>query len=286
MEERLNSMPGEGRFRVYNMAMTSADSPAIFEIVRATTRVKEPDIVIYYYEGGMDYEAAYYAAGIKETFYPLRLMSLKGLLDRTGLSGNRCIARWAEYLSWFNKGYLQTALLDLLQAAGLVKIDTGLFAGINAMIERDFEKNLAVTAEFLAERGIPAVFVANPDNLAAKPCGVYSVTQEYYDRAMAADDPRGKITLLKAARDSELFTGDLRGKSGTRDAIRGLESKGIGGIFVFDLETELEEEGYPLDGSSFYDYAHMKPDMHRKVADEICRYLYSKGLIPGEVREK
>ncbi len=284
--ELMERCPGAGQFKVYNMAMTSADSLAILEIVRATARVKKPDIAIYYYEGGMDYESAYYAAGIKESFYPLTVISLKDLLDRTGLARNRHIARWAEYLSWFNRSYIQTSILNLLQAAGLIKIDPGPFDDINNMIERDFEKNLAGTAELLEKMDIPVVFVVNPDNLAAKPCGVYSVTQQYYDRAMGTHDRRGRIALLKAARDSELFTGDLRGKSGTRGVIRGLGSKSAEGVFVFDLESELEAEGYPLDGSSFYDYAHMKPCMHRKVADEICRYLYSKGLIPGEVSKK
>ncbi|MGB2601634.1 MAG: hypothetical protein WBD00_02145 [Candidatus Omnitrophota bacterium] len=281
LEEKLNSSVSKDSFKVYNMAMTSADSSAMYEIVRATLCVKKPDLVIYFYEGGMDYEAAYYAAKVKESFYPVTIFSMNDLLMRTGLSGNKKVVRWSGYVSWFNRCYLQPALMNFLQATNILKIPVAPFTEVNAMITRDLEKNLARTAELVTSQNIPIVFVASSDNLEAKPYGVYSVTQMHFDKAMSATDSLERISFLKEARDSEIFTGDLGARSEAYDVIRGLALKGIDKVYVFDLESDLEEEEYPLGYDSFYDYGHMKPELHRKVADEIYVYLRSERLTPG-----
>lgn len=281
LEHNLNSSASKHSFKVYNMAMTSADSEAMYEIIRATLRVKRPDLVIYFYEGGMDYEAAYYAAGVKELFYPVTACSMNRLLKITGLYGNKKAVRWAGYLSWFNRCYLQPALMNFLQAVGALKVPVKPFDEINAMITRDLEDNLVRTAELVTGLGIPIVFVASPDNLEAKPYGVYSVTQAYFDKAMSAEDPSEKLSFLKKARDSEIFTGDLGARSEAYGVIRALPQKGMDKVYVLDLESELEKEGYPLGYDSFYDYGHMKPGLHSKVAEEIYMYLRSKKLAMG-----
>jgi hypothetical protein len=171
--------------------------------------------------------------------------------------------------------------MNFLQAVGVLRIPAKPFDEINAMITRDLEGNLVKTAEMVTGMGIPIVFVAGPDNLEAKPYGVYSVTQAYFDKAIIAEDASEKLSFLKKARDSEVFTGDLGARSEAYGAIRSLSRKGMGKVYVLDLQSELEKEGYPLGYDSFYDYGHMKPGLHRKVAEEIYMYLRYEKLAPG-----
>ncbi|MBD3425644.1 MAG: hypothetical protein GF409_00250 [Candidatus Omnitrophica bacterium] len=281
LERKLNSVPQEPEFKVYNMAMTSADSEAIHEIIRATVAVKKPDLAVYFYEGGMDYEAAYHAAGIKEFFYPLKIISVKGLLKASGLDKNRTLTHWAGYLSWFNRCYFQPALLNFVQATGLMRVPAGSFKRVNAMITSDYKKNLDETVSFLASRDVPVVLVLNPDNLEAKPYGVYSVTEFYYDSAMGSGDPEDRLSLLKKARDSEIFTGDLGTRTEAYEAMKRLAKEGKKGVYVLDLAGELEQQGYPLGYESFYDYGHMKPALQEEVSSEIYEYLDSRGLLAG-----
>ncbi len=93
---------------------------------------------------------------------------------------------------------------------------------------------------------------------------------------MQEEDPGTRMAYLVKARDSEIFTGDLRAKSGLYDLLRGIKKEGV---HVMDLEGELLEEGFPFNYEYFYDIGHMKPELHEIVAEKLYRFLKEKGLV-------
>lgn len=279
LERELNGSGEPGMFRVYNFGLTSMDSFAIKEIVEVTTGIRRPDLIVYYYGGGMDFESAYYAARVKQQHYPLSVVSLGGFSRTPFLNKVKWWRSMFRYGGWFNRTYLQTYLINFLQSTGLLKIRMEQFNGFNALIYRDIEQNIRGVAAIARQRNIPVIFVMSLSNLEAKPFGTYDLTQKYYEAGMAEEDFRKRYDLLMRARDSELFTGDLGPRSEVSAMFHDLGREDMEGVYVMDLPGRMVDSWRGFDYVYFYDYGHMRPSLHGIVAGELYGFMKSNGII-------
>ncbi len=279
LEEKLNGENLSRKAKVYNFALSSADSFVIEGIVKATVQYRKPDLIIYYYEGGMDYERVYDILSIKRKYYPLTIFSLGGFLKIAGLDKLEWCRKIGGYASWINRTYVQTDIINFLQAIGVLKVRIEPFQKINSLIFKDIEKNIYKVVDLVEKEGISSVFVTNLTNLEAKPFGVYDLTQKYYERGMREPDFAKKIEYLIQARDSELFTGDLGAKSEVYDVIRDLSRHRMENVYMFDLQRQMIKEGYGFDFDYFYDYGHMRPALHAIISQKLFVFIDDEGLM-------
>jgi|GEM_PF-1754254 len=263
-----------GRFKVYNLGVVSFDSFDIKKFMEYTIRQSPPDLIIYY-EGHMDYESAYLAA-IKRNFYLFNGRFFRGLAGIVLLNKFDKWERFSEMGDWFLRSILEPNVLNLLQKAGFVKIAPEPFAKFNKAILEAYGNNISEIIRFARGQEIPIVFVTPVANLAVRPFGIPGITDEYYKRGMIESEYGKKLLWQRKALDSEIFSPDLRAKSGLNDFLRKLNHPGV---YVLDLEDELIRRAFPFNYEYFYDAGHMKPALHKIIADSIYVFLRGKGLL-------
>ena len=279
LESKLNSRIQEKKFKIYNLAMKWADSYALKEIIEKTVDYSEPDLAVFYYEGGVDYELAYRAARIKEDYYLLKSGLLRRILTPRFLDN---VPGWkivVEYGNWFMNGYLEPALINLVQKLRLVKIDPVPFESYNGLILDRFERNIKHMVNYMDGRGVPLVIVTCLDNLEARPFGVVEITDKLYRKGMEQENYEKKMEYLVRAKDSEIFTEDIRAKTEAYEFLRSLEDLNLSNIFVFDLRRKLFNERIGFDFNYFYDYGHLRPKANRLIAENLYNYLIRENLI-------
>jgi len=269
LQSRLN-LDKKGTIDVYNFGVESFDSFDLEKLIKATVKFRKPDLMIYY-EGHMDYEAAY-LTGIKREFYFLRGNFFRYLFGVASFKKEKAgsLEKIAEIGDWIIRSTVEPNLLNFLQKFGLVSIPPDPFTGYNRLIERYYERNIKEIIGFCGQQDLPVIFVTPIANLKVKPFGVYGITQKYYLLGLKERDYRKTITYLNKARDSEIFTCDLRAKSGLNDFLRGLDSEDV---YVLDLETRLMDEKFGFDYEYFYDIGHMKPGLHRIIAAYLSDFI-------------
>jgi hypothetical protein len=157
----------------------------------------------------------------------------------------------------------------------ILRISPGPFEELNRLILGYYADNLEEIIGTLSGIGTELVIVTPIANLEAKPFGIYGITEKYYHRALAEPNPVRKLHYFREARDSEIFTGDMRAKRGLYEFLRGISRPGVK---VFDLDHELEQEGFTFDNDYFYDIGHMRPKLHEIVAEKLFRFLVREGL--------
>ncbi|MBD3379923.1 MAG: hypothetical protein GF408_05615 [Candidatus Omnitrophica bacterium] len=277
----------EEKVRVYNLGMTSADSSVIRGIAEKTGGGKGIDLAVFYYGGGMDLETAYYAAGVKEKHYILDLIPGKRPVGPGGGSQGSWAGTAGKYLSWFNRTYVQPYFLYFFQKAGLLELPYAPFAEINAMITDEMLSNIKAAVSVFRENGVPVVLVSPLSNLEARPYGIKGVTDRYYEMGMSSGDPGERYMYLSMARDSEAFTGDLGPRLRMIRELPYIAEEMGEDVYFFDLAAELIPEWKGFGYRYFFDYGHMKPVLHRLVAEKIYVYLTGKGLAarPGKKKK-
>ncbi|MBL7129975.1 MAG: hypothetical protein ISS45_00990 [Candidatus Omnitrophica bacterium] len=276
LESRLNSMTNKKTFRVYNFSMVWADSYSLKEIIELTVDYKKPDLAIFYYEGGVDYELAYRAANIKEGYYFIKSGFLKKLFSWKCLDKIPGWKTLVSYGDWFLVAYVEPSLINFMQRLGLVRIDSEPFKKYNQLIIEDFKANILKLINYVERKNTALVFVTCLDNLKAKPCGIYRITQKYYELGLQEEDYSQMIEYLVKAKDSEIFTGDLRGKSEVYEFLRSLSNLGSSNVYVFDLRQRLFQEQFTFDYDYFYDYGHLKPKANEIIADYLYEFIVDK----------
>jgi hypothetical protein len=93
---------------------------------------------------------------------------------------------------------------------------------------------------------------------------------------MAEGDYHEALRLLKAARDAETLTFDVRAKSPLVEYLRGL---GRQDVFVFDLERAWESRELPFGPEQFLDYFHLRESAHRWLGEHLFDFLMEQEVI-------
>jgi len=279
LESRLNSSPSKKDFKVYNFGVKWADSYAIKKIAESTVDFKLPDLLIYYYEGGADYELAYRTAGIKEQYYLLKSGLLKNLFAHRFFDKIPGWKTTVSYANWFLIAYVEPVLINLIQMSGLVEIKPEPFEKYNSLIYEDIKKNILDVASYAEKNNIPIIFITCLDNIKAKPFGIYKTTQKYYKSALEEKNYSKKMEYFIEAKDSEIFTGDIRAKSEVYDFFRNLPKRNFSHVYLFDLREQMFKEGFSFDYDYFYDYGHPKPHTNKIIADYLFEFIKNRNLL-------
>ncbi len=176
LEEKLNSRSAAS-VKVHNFGVVSYDSYEIKEMAKALVAEKKPDIIVFY-EGHMDYEAAYMAA-VKPRFFVLRRGLYLKALDY--IVGHRFGGLYKFFMvgDWILRSAVEPNLLNVLQRTGILAVDPGPFEGYDRLILDHYKKNLEEIAELSVRSGVPLVIVTPIANMEAKPFGAYGVTGKY-----------------------------------------------------------------------------------------------------------
>ena len=138
--------------------------------------------------------------------------------------------------------------------------------------------------DILSSRGVRTILVTPIGNLRAEPFGnIFETTEEYNLGLKTAEYGSSLMHLLKA-RDAELFTFDVRAKSGLINGLKGTMKKDVN---VLDLEEVLMSRKFSFDYSHFMDYFHFNDAGHKLVArclhDMVINEDSIKGILYGNM---
>ncbi len=267
LESKLNS--GHNRkIRVYNFGVSSFDSFDIKELVKCTVNYRKPDLIIYY-EGHMDYTSAY-ATVIRRHFYLLKGGFFRKLIGLVSLNRYANWNKSADVGDWVLYSSIEPGLINLMQRLNVIHINPASFSVYNRLILRYYEKNIVEIINFVKSKSIPVIFITPIANLEARPFGIYEITQKYFTLGMKEKDYVKRMEYLSMARDSEIFTGDLRAKSGLNEFLRNLNEEGA---HILDLEKILACDKFEFNYDYFYDIGHIKPKLHKIIAGHIYDFI-------------
>lgn len=273
LESKLNS--GYNRkVRVYNFGVLSFDSFDIKELMKRTVDYRRPDLIIFY-EGHMDYTAAYTVA-IRKYFYLLKSGFFKKLLGLFSLNRFDKWNRFADVGDWILYSGVEPKLINLMQRLKIIEIKPEPFSWYNRLILHYYKRNITEIINFAKEKNVPIVFITPVANLEVRPYGIYSITTEYFALGMKEKDYLKRIEYLFMARDSEIFTGDLRAKSGLNDFLRTLNGEGV---YTLNLENILISNKFEFNYDYFYDIGHIKPKLHKIIAEQIYDFIKTQKII-------
>ncbi len=279
LEDILNSNYRK-KFKVYNFGIESFDSFDLKKLVKATFNIYKPDLVIYY-QGHMDYESAYLTV-IKRKFYFLRGGFFKYILGLIFLGkaskAPDSVKKLAEFGDWIIRSLIEPNLLNFMQKINLIKIPSAPFRRYNSLIQSCYEKNIKEIIALCKKSNIPIIFITPIANLKAKPFGIYKITQKFYSLGLKERNYYKKIEYLVKAKDSEIFTGDLRAKSELNDFLRNIDNSAEN-VFVLDLEKELLKKKFSFGYEYFYDIGHLKPNLHSLIAFYLYNFIKSKKIF-------
>ncbi|MDY6987685.1 MAG: SGNH/GDSL hydrolase family protein [Thermodesulfobacteriota bacterium] len=185
---------------------------------------------------------------------------------------------------WYNI-FNRPKILKLLQQMGLfsVKEEHGrFFDRWNGKILQEFKRNNEDIIRLAASFHIPLLLITPVANLHAEPYGS-ATTTSYYEKGVAATAYHDAIDFLTKAKDSEIFTGDVRAKSPLIDYIRTIE---MGNVHILDLQNILIDTKCDFDGTCFLDYFHLTRRTHQIVADHIVELIVqNEGLMKRVFQE-
>jgi hypothetical protein len=278
LENKLNAENKEKDYKVFNFGMTWMDSFAIEKMAQESLKFKKPDLMVCYYAGAVDYDLAYRAAGIRKKYYLFKAGFAEPVLNLSFLDiipGFKKIR--IDFIDWFINSYIEAPLINLAQRFGLVYIDPKLFKKYDELIVKNFALNFRKIKALAIKNDIPLIFVTSLVNLEAKPFGPYQLTQDYYSRASRENNYRKKIELLIKAKDSEIFSGDIRPKSAAYNLINSLGDR-QNNIYVFDLRKQLIDQQFSFGYSHFYDYGHPRPKLNQLIADDLYQFIKEENL--------
>ena len=223
----------------------------------------------------MDYSSAY-SVVIRKNFTLLKGDFFKKLV---GFSSLNKFDKWNKFAGigdWILYTSIEPNLINLMQMAKIVSIRPEPFVDYNQLILSYYEKNINEIINFAREKNIPVIFITPIANLEVKPFGIYDITQGFFNLGMKESNYLKRIGYLFKARDSEIFTGDLRAKSGLNYFLRSLKRSGV---YVLDLEAILLSNEFMFNYDSFYDVGHIRPGLHKIIADNIHGFIKTRKII-------
>jgi len=263
---------GHADLRVLNFGVNGIDSLSIKQRVNEALSVEKPDVIVLLI-GDIDYNYAYHNF-ILENYYQKFNFLLR--IPYFFYDKSKPVSKFS-YGTFYWYGELnRPRLCEFFQRLGLIKIRQEDFNAINRLVLDYFIRNCNDTVRMAVAQNIPVVMITPVGNLHARPYGDINTTSVFYKQGMKAGDYARAISYLKKARDSEIFTYDLRAKSQLIDYIRNFRQPNV---YVLDLEKRLEEMRFGFGYDEFIDYFHFNDKTHKLLADMIYNYMRANGLV-------
>jgi len=273
LEEELTRLK-DNNLQLVNFSMNGLDTFDLKEIINKAVAFKKPEFIIYYDVGASDFEGAYFSC-IKNNFKVISPF-LKNLSKLMIFKSPPKIGKANEVADWFMRSYVDPNALRLLQRAHIIKIPWEPFKGYNQLIMSYYEKNVMSLVKISKENNIPLLIVTGVINLESPTFGIYNMSDAFFDEGMRQKDYFKKVYFLQQAKDTEIFTGELSSKSPIYNFLTSLRGENI---YVFDVYEKLKSEKINLGYNLFYDYGHMRPELHKMIADYLFAYIKEKKIL-------
>ncbi len=258
--------------QVINFGVSGFDSFSVRERVRQVLAIARPDVLLLYY-GHNDYNNAYQGFIMPNYFNQFESELRFAYFVRGGSERTVPFSNGSFY--WFARRH-RPKFFQLLQRLRVIQIDGDDFRPINRSILEHFKDNTHAIIEMAESLNVPMVLMTPIGNLHAEPYGDVDTTTVLYEDGMATAPGQASMDLLRRARDSEIFTFDLRAKSALVDYIRNSSHEGV---YLLDLEKTLTDQGFEFGDSDFVDYFHFNDRSHRLLADVIYTFLAENNLL-------
>jgi lysophospholipase L1-like esterase len=255
-----------------NFGVSGIDSFSVRLRVGQALDETRPDFIILYY-GHNDFNNTYNGFIIPTYFRKFDyLLALPYLVhDKDRPDGVILSADWY----WYAR-LMRPRIIRACEQLRLLDIRSAAYDPVNRLIVETFRRNNEAIISRAAARKVPVVLITPVGNLRAEPYGDLATTTALYRQGMADTDYARSLSLLKQARDAEILTYDLRAKSALLDVIRSSERPGV---YVLDLERELEQRHFSFGYDDFLDYFHFNDRSHRLVAQIIRDFLVRHRLL-------
>lgn len=175
-------------------------------------------------------------------------------------------------------------ILKLLQEVGWLHLEPETFAPLEEAAVARFRTEVGAMVDTLRARGIPVLLVTPVGNLDTEPYGPIQVTTRLWQEGLATEDPAVRLQLLLLARDSEVFTPDMRAKSSLLNVLRDLGTHPGPQVPVqlCDLEVRLPAKGLGIGDDLFVDPVHLSEVGFDETTGVIAGCLLEGVLAPDE----
>lgn len=260
--------------RVVNFGVNGIDSFSVKQRVTEALSAARPDIIILFY-GHNDYNTAYNEFILPHYFHKFHaLMRLPYLFQDKHKNFSRFNQEPFTYY-WF---YVlnRPKLLKAFEQLRLVDIHSDDYQPLNQLILDHFIRNNNDILDMAAAARVPVILMTPIANLHAEPVGDLEHTLAYFRKGLASTDYMQQIAYLKKAKDSEIFTFDLRAKSPLIEHIRTISRRGV---HVLDLESRLEGMKFGFGNDDFVDYVHLNDRTHKLLADMLFDFMLQNKLV-------
>ena len=172
-------------------------------------------------------------------------------------------------------------ILDVLQNVGLLHLNPDHFAPLAERTLREYEKYTDKFVQLAQQEGVRLLLVTPTGNLSTKPFGVMQQTDVLWRNATATQQLDERIDGFIRAKDTELFTPDMRAKSTMLDSLRRRGPSALDGpaqVSVCDVESLLRERGATFDQTMFLDPLHFSDEGYRQLTDVLADCLHQGPL--------
>lgn len=267
LEKQLSELE-QRKVHVFNFGLSGTESTTVKKRLASSTNIKNPDLIIIY-SGHNDYNMPY-KKSIKPNFYLVSKNFILNNLLRVAVKGDpRKIHKIEE---------IDGRITEAAQSIGLLNIRPDKFKRFNEIILQHFSYNVNDIVDIVNEKDIPAIFIIPISNLESRPAGINKITGNFYLVGINEKNYTKKINYLIAAKDSELFSFNIRSKSELNNYLRDLKDRNLKNIYILDLEKELIKEKFEFDYNSFLDDAHLNPETHNKTAHLLYNLITENQL--------
>jgi hypothetical protein len=268
--------------RIANLGQQGMTTDALAVRGGSAIGLARPDLILFY-EGHND-TTLVYGTTLQAALGFFRgsplLMTLAAPFVITGLT-----ARWRN-VSFARAMWSRVVELeldpDVMAALGRFGLPPANPAAVQEASQLARTRFMGSLSRLLAQAraaGTPVVVVTPISNLELPPRGLGPEALEAFEAGMRATDRSQRLSLLKQARDLDVFNGMMRAKRPLLDAIRGMDDGGT--VHVLDLERELERDpDFGFGHAEFFDAVHLRPAAHARIARVVHEFLLARKLLP------
>lgn len=145
----------------------------------------------------------------------------------------------------------------------------------NDAILTNYAYNIGGIIARISSEKIPLIFITPISNLESESYGS-SKMNSLFSQNVNEPEYSKRITALIKTKDNEIYSPHMRAKSNLIEYVKSIEYENV---YVYDLETELQNEKFNFTYQNFYDSVHMRPKTHEIIASKLFQYIEEERII-------
>jgi len=175
----------------------------------------------------------------------------------------------------FQRTEIEPIAWEAMRDLGWLPIDRQTTEAANALLLAHLRDAWRPIFDLARAQSVPIVILTQASDLDARPFSPDGEAERLFAQGQAETDYARRIDLLRRAKDAEGVFGGLRAKSAYNDWLRRLNEPGV---YVMDLESELEMRSFAFGKDEFNGLLHFRDDSSALSADLSADFLLAKRL--------